>query len=286
MSKEANFFGVSFLIFIFSIITLFISPLINNISNDFSSWGNLNCKFFSDKENNANDLNEIQKMKKLKNLCYRQKAMYNLEYTSFIINLVTGLICMQLGLMLSFKKNDSFKKKIGLFGLISGIICFILTFVYINYNSYIFNNDIAYKTLEYTANGVVTGSNDKRIKKLFSNGAETKREGNRYIYSYQNEIDEDFNIKYKDLGENQYNYNTDYYNIYKSGDPCTVTGDNYYMDNGIRKDCEYIYAPPETNLDNKKLYDSWVTTIVLGSFIFSCNIELALIGFDFYNNNN
>ena len=285
MSKEANFFGVSFLIFIFSIITLFISPLINNISNDFSSWGNLNCKFFSDKEKNANDLNEIQKMKKLKNLCYRQKAMYNLEYTSFIINLVTGLICMQLGLMLSFKKNDSFKKKIGLFGLISGIICFILTFVYMNFNSYIFNNDIAYKTLEYSTNGVVTGSNDKRIKKLFSNGAERKREGNRYIYPYQNEKEEDFNIKYNDLGKKQYNYSKDYYIIYKSGNPCTIAGDNYYIDNGMRKDCEYIYAPPETNIINKQLYDSWVTTIVFGSFIFSCNIELALLGFEFYKNN-
>ena len=50
-------------------------------------------------------------MKKLKNLCFRQKAMYNLEYASFIINLVTGLICMQLGLILYFKKDCSLKKK-------------------------------------------------------------------------------------------------------------------------------------------------------------------------------
>ena len=35
----------------------------------------------------------------MKNLCYRQKAMHDMEYTSFIINIVLGFICADLAFL-------------------------------------------------------------------------------------------------------------------------------------------------------------------------------------------
>ena len=283
MSKESTFLSLSLLICIFSIITIFISPIINNTSYNFSKWGKNNCQYFSDQEKNTNKLDDLQKFKKLKNLCHRQKAIYNLEYISFIINAIFGFIGTQLGLLLYFQKANSIKRIIGLFGFITGIICFIFTFIYICFNSYILNNDVAYKTLEYSINGVITGTNDKRIIKLFSNGAIRKREGNIYFYAYQNEKDDDgMYIRYKDLGNKEYNYDKKYYENYKPGGVCTIGGDNFYYENGIMIYCEYIYDDPKIDLSNKNLYSSWATTLVFGCFIFSCNLELALLGFEFF----
>ena len=52
-----------------------------------SDWRNLNCQIFADKEKaDTTQLDEMQKYKKYKNLCHRQKAMYGLEHSAFIIN--------------------------------------------------------------------------------------------------------------------------------------------------------------------------------------------------------
>ena len=285
MNNESTFAFFSFLIFIFSIMALSISPIINNISNDFSKWGKHNCKFFSDKLKDIPNLDDIQKFKKLKNLCHRQKAVYNLEYISFILNTIIGFISIHLSLLLYFQKENSIKKIIGLFELISGIICFIFTFIYICFNSYILNNDIAYKTLEYSDNGIITGINDKRIVKLFSNGAIQKREGNSYISAYENENDDEaIYILYKDLGNKEYNYDKKYYENYKSGEVCTNLGGNYYYNNGQMIYCEYIYDYPKKEFLNKKLYDSWIYTLAFGCIIFSCNLEISLLGLEFFKN--
>jgi len=147
INKGLIFLFISLCIFIFSLISLFTAPFINKINDsksNFSKWGKLNCKYYSDMEKEPDNVDEIQKMKKSKYLCYRQKAAYNLEHASFTINIILGFICAQLGLLVYFKIENSIEKIAGLFGLITGIICFILTFIYICFSAYIFNNDTAY----------------------------------------------------------------------------------------------------------------------------------------------
>ena len=147
MNKELIFLLISLGILLLSVISTFTAPIINNISSDFSRWGKINCQFYADKEKDSSSLDEIQRMKKLKNLCNRQKAMHNLEYASLIIDIVLSFVSSQLVLLLYFKINDSINKISGIFGLITSIICFVLTLVYICYSGYIFNNDTAYKVV-------------------------------------------------------------------------------------------------------------------------------------------
>ena len=67
--------------------------------------------------------------------------MYGLEYAAFILDLVFGFSCTLLSLLNFFGVGKSFEKLIGIIGLISGIIGFIFTFIYIIYSGYIFTND-------------------------------------------------------------------------------------------------------------------------------------------------
>ena len=131
MNKELLFLFISISTCCFSIISIFNAPIINNINKDlidFSKWGKLNCKLYSDLEEDAQILNDVHQMPKLKNLCNRQKAMYNLEFSSLIIDIVLGFIIAQLGLLHYFKIGGSMGKITGIFGIITGIICFYFNF--------------------------------------------------------------------------------------------------------------------------------------------------------------
>ena len=274
MNKELIFLCIALSFLFFSLISIFTAPIINNNDNgnDFSKWGKLNCQFYSDKEKDTNHIDELQQFKKLKDLCYRQKAMYNLEYSSFIIDIVLGFICSQFGLLLYFKLG-SLQKISGIFGLIAGIICFILTFVYICYSGYIFNNDIAYKILDPSSSPYYNNNNMK--EKLFSNGAKYKK-GTPDIYPYQEEEDDNAKyIKYKDLGEKQYNYNRRYYETFQNTD-CKI--------GGTQTSCNYIYEEPEQSLKNKYLYDNWVTSLFFSCLVLLSDIGLIIIGFLFMKN--
>lgn len=277
-NKGLIFLCISLCIFIFSLISTFTAPFINkindNISN-FSKWGKLNCKYYSDMEKEPDNVDEIQKMKKLKYLCYRQKAAYNLEHASFTINIILGFICAQLGLLVYFKIENSIEKIAGIFGLITGIICFILTFIYICFSCYIFNNDTAYKiaSRDYASNPVV---------KLFSNGGSWRWiDSNTYVTPFEGDKSPDANyIKYKDLGKKQYNYYKKYY-IASSTCSQTYPQPDY---NGIP--CEYSYPNRPVSISNKYLYDNWVTTIIFAFFIIICDIGLGIFGFLLFKNKN
>jgi hypothetical protein len=278
-NKGLIFLCISLCIFIFSLISTFTAPFINkindNISN-FSKWGKLNCKYYSDMEKDPDNVDEIQKMKKSKYLCYRQKAVYNLEHASFTINIILGFICAQLGLLVYFKIENSIEKIAGLFGLITGIICFILTFIYICFSCYIFNNDTAYKIAseDYASNPVV---------KLFSNGGSWRWiDSNTYVTPFEGDKSPDANyIKYKDLGKKQYNY---YKKYYIASSTCTETYPQPLY-NGIS--CEYSYPNIKSvSISNKYLYDNWVTTIIFAFFIIICDIGLGIFGFLLFKNKN
>lgn len=272
MNKTLIFFCFSTAILVFSIIVVCISPIINNIkieqynwSWSISSWRTLNCKLFEDEENKDNiQLDDIQKMKKMKNICNRKKAMHDLEFAALIINLVLGFVCANFSLLHYLDVGKDFEKKTGLIGFVTGIIGFIITFVYVCYNGYIFNNDIAYG--EYSGT-TYTG----KVYKLFSNGAFQKKEGSNYITSFEND-NSDYSqwAKFKDLGDKQYNYDSKLYKTYHNDGACKT----------ISCGCEYCYTePPTVYTENKDLHDRWLTTLILSIFIVVCNIGLLIFGF-------
>ena len=285
MNKTLIFLCFSTAILVLSLITICISPIINNIKVkvnvngiewSISKWRTLNCKIFADRENSENvELDHIQKLKRMKTLCNRKKAMHDLEFASLIINLVLGFLCSNLSLLHYLNVGKDFEKKTGMIGFITGIICFILTFVYVCFNGYIFNNDIAYAEV-YNNNADPSNSNffSGGIEKLFPNGASHKVVNSQYIRPNSNEKDDDsLYVKYKDLGKKQYNYDSKLYKTYYGNgisDPCK----------SFDPSCEYIFQiPPETSVENKDLYDRWITVLILGIFIIACNIGLIIFGF-------
>lgn len=271
MNKTLIFLCFSTAILVFSIIVVCVSPIINNFENQelrwkISSWRTLNCQIFADKENADNvQLDEIQRFKKLKKICYRKKAMHDLEYAALIINLIFGFVCANFSLLHYLGVGKDFEKKTGLIGLIFGIIGFIIILVYVCYNGYIFDNDIAYG--EYNGSRYLG-----KVDKLYSNGATRKKdETNSFIYVYNND-NTDFSefAKFKDLGKKQYNYNSKFYKTYVSSTDCK----SYNLQ------CEYIYeTSPTTSVENKELYDRWLTTLILSIFILISNIGLLIFGF-------
>ena len=282
MNKELIFLIVSLSILGLSIICTLTAPIINNINDDFSRWGKINCKFFSDKESNSNDLDEIQRMKKLKNLCNRQKAMYNLEYISLILNIILSFITSQLSLLLYFKIGGSIDKISGIFGIITAIICFILTFVYICCSGYIFNNDTAYKTLDPNDAANNYNSITNCEIKLFGNGAIYKWiDNSNFVTVYNNDKSDDAQYaKYKDLGKKQYNYDKKLYEMKSKSTSCFSTSTSRPSKTGGF--CDYSYKTPKTDSKNKYLFDNWVVTIIFCCFIIAGQIGLGIFGFMIY----
>ena len=254
-------------ILILSIIVACISPIINNFrpSNNnnfsFSSWRTLTCEYFSDQaKSDTAKVDDIQKYTRYKNLCYKKKAMHDLEYAFLIFDIVLGFACANLSLLHYFNVGKDFEKKTGLIGLIIGIVCFILTLVYICYNGDIFNNDIAYSY--FTNAGNYAGG----ITKLYPNGATTK--GGLRVYSGEKDIYSQY-IKYKDLGKKQYNYDKEFYKIYESSNSCKTLGCS----------CDYCFTRLYSSYENKDLYDRWLTTLILAIIIDICCIGLSVFGF-------
>lgn len=285
MNKTLIFFCISTALLTFSIIVVCISPIINNLiieneSWSFSKWRTLNCKYFEDKENSDNvSLDDIQKFKKMKTLCNRKKAMHDLEFASLIINLILGFVCANFSLLHYLDVGKDFEKKTGMIGFVTGIIGFIITFVYVCYNGYIFNNDIAYAEYNFSSDRFRGG-----ITKLYPNGASCKKDADnsKFITIYEND-NSDYSeyVKFKDLGDKQYNYNSKYYKTYSSTSSCKISSTTSCssVTYSSYSSCDYLFSKVYTSVENKDLYDRWVTTLVLSIFIFLCNIGLLIFGF-------
>jgi len=281
MNRRVIFLFIATAILLFSIICVSVAPIINNILDKFGDWGKGNCRYYADKAKYTKYLDEKDKNERLRNLCYRQNAMHGLEYSSFIIDLAIGFICAQLALMHYFKIGASFEKYTGLIGLIGGAIGFILTLVYVCFSGYIFNNDAAFKDFN--------GCHGQCIQKLYSNGAIYKDLDKDIsinkklitIYAYDKSYDSEY-IKYKDLGQIQYNYNKKYYETYHK----TTTSLDCNNDSPTKSNtgCEYYYKIPAENNENKYLYDRWCLSLVLAVFITALNIALLIFGFLIFKN--
>ena len=50
------------------------------------------------------------------------------------------------------------------------------------------------------------------------------------------------------------------------------------MENSIDTNCEYYYAEPKLDNENKYIYDKWTNTLVFSFLISICNIGLIVFG--------
>ena len=282
--KKTLFLIFSAAIVIFSVICICSAPILNKvtISNvyDPSSWGYLNCQIKSDDYKEAKKLTSDKKaLKPYKhrlNLCNRQKAVYGLEHASLIIDVFLGFLCLILGLLHYFDVGKPFEKVTGIIGLATGIIQFVLTLVYVCYSGYIFTND---------------GPESSSYLKVNSKGVIASWDGSYYKCDYYDK-DDPYSIyaKYSDLGKKAYNYDKDIYNneptnkAIKCPSPSSflticIAGDGKYITNKIN-DCDKLYSVSHTDeVENRYLYDRWVTTIIFACFIIACDIGLAIFGF-------
>ena len=300
MNKTLIFLIISTSILVLSAVVICVAPIINDIQVELpggniwkpSNWRNLNCQIFADKEKSDTlTLDEIQQYKNNKNLCYRQKAMYALEYSAFIIDAILAFICADLTLLHYLNVGKDFEKKTGIIGIISGIIGCIITLVYACYSGYIFNNDVAYGILDDSNQQFYAPQN---FHKLYPNGALYKWDGTNFITVNANDKSENAEyLLYKNLGEKQYNYNTEYYKTYMENSPpiddpanpgSTLNINGCNIMNGFTfpatlPTCDYLFYTPETDVKNKYIYDRWLTALVLSIIIVAFNLGLFVFGF-------
>ena len=236
--------------------------------------GNSNCQALSDRydifeEQYKNDNTQkvtLDHMKQNVKICKRQKAFCKLEYACLIIDIILGFICTILALFHFFESGKFFEKYTGLIGLISGVITFVLTLVYLIYSGIIFTKD-----------------HDQSQTILFENGAYKKWDSanHKYTYPYTNEdLEKDQyadHAKFKDLGKKQYNYDSKLYKSILKGEinfySCQRYGSS--INDG---DCEYVYESLPRDVSNKYLYDTWITSIIFSALVLLCSIILAVFG--------
>lgn len=288
MNSNLFFFICASAILILSVISICLAPIINGILG--SEWGTNNCQFLSDDydyyeknvftdKNNDEHKKALDKKKGKINVCKREKAMHGLEYASLVCDVVVGGFCAIFGLLHYLEVGLSFQKKTGIIGLITGTIGFILTIVYVIFSSYIFNNDLFYD------------ENNVPIGKLYSNGATYKYNGYQYIPNYDIEkaLDDDnlrF-VKYCELGQKQYNYDSELYKFSEESSSSyrtcrSIVGNSKEQINR----CDYIWNTRiNEKTEHKYLYDRWITTIILSVFIALFNIGMILFGFFLFSEN-
>ena len=314
--KKLIFFLIASAILIFSIIVVTIAPIINGkVGGRY--WFTPACGQLSDEYNYAKKQNygseelkdkTLKPLEKNKNRCYRKKAMYGLEYTTSDLNLIFGFVCTLLG-FLQFLNVINIGKYIGLIGLGTGFIGFVLTFVYVIESGLVFDD--------------ITDSRQIRID---SDGAflEWNRSKNRYTCIFYDKDDADsVLLRYSGYGNKYLSYRQDVFYAQKEGNfkylstnGCrqdTITAgdlwdnckdleefdDNQltssslsdlnskrsYYDSTVSRtnkkgECDFLFRVSSTASNSyKQTYDNWLTTIIFSCFIFIFHIGLAIFGF-------
>lgn len=296
MNKVFVFFCCSCVILLFSIINLCIGPIINRrvystsisittATTSGNSWGTLNCAYLSDQyDKDKKDGPIDDKVKKYQyewkiNECQRKKGMHDMEYTTFIFDIVIGFVCGLLGLLHYFELKPDFISKTGLIGLICGVIGFIFSFVYVILNGIVFTNYYDWEFIKRDGDGAFaekTGTPGK-YKCLYFD-----EKGNRHSLI----------AKYSDLINKQYTYKKD---RYKSIDTnCKDFSSSNYISscsnsddgiiNGPTANCEYLYAFEINDNEYKDTGDRFLTTLLLSLFVCFASIGLAIFGFLLFKN--
>ena len=326
--KNLIFLCLSTVVVIFSIIVLNVGPNIKGYSNNNydESCSHYKDKYELYKEKSIADINLILSpnlsddddkkewldlLKEGKNTCYRHKAMIGLEYATFNINVLFGFICALLGL-LKYSGNN-LGKIVGILGLVTGIIGFVLTLVYVIYSGIIFNNEVYNKSFENPKTSYNSAYIRTKSDGAFREFDDSKK---RYVCIFYDKNNKDsVYARYSDFGKKVFNYNKDIkystltkeykYRIFPYGclasnslsspslwnackdddeDPETTNGEKrkYYDDNGEELGkCDKLYVA-DTNAsdyEKKNYYDYWVISIVFSCLIIVSHIGLAIFGF-------
>ena len=280
MSKGLIFFCCSCAILLFTIINLSVGPIISGTVGN--NWGTANCEYLKDKYDESPQKDDVLKYgdEWNKDECIREKAMHDMEYTSFIFNAVIGYVCATLGLLHLFDVKKEFVSKTGLIGLGCGIVGFVFSFVYVIFNG-----------LVYT-----TYYDSSSLYKRDSDGVFAEKKGNEYecIYFDSEHNHHAYIAKYSDLIQKQYNYDEDLYESYTSGkifsSGCIADPDNCGTDGKIpwlNTACDKLYANDYITanggiyegVSNKDISDRFLTTWILSLFVCLANIGLAIFGF-------
>ena len=285
MGKGIIFFCCSCVILALTIINLSIGPCISGkLYEDDETWGTLNCAELKDDYDAQDGLTkEGEKSWEVQiDKCEREKAMYNMEYTSFIFDIVIGFICSLLGLLHIFEVKKDFVANTGLVGLICGVVGFVLSLVYVIFNALVFTNG-------YT--GIPKTDENGAYAKLTNDGT-----GEYKCLNYDDSGDIFATYaKFSELNKKQYNYDKDLLKSYEK-DEVTSCADNDYAEycsktgtytdssgylkyNSFTTQCPYIYAREQEGITNKDIFDRFLTVLILSLVVCLANIGLALFGF-------
>ena len=282
---NANLFFLIFACCLFSIsvITITIAPIVSKAHTSFfDGWGTTNCQILEDDLDFKKSVGEFEEYRNVLTIeerivdeCRYHNTMYSLEYSAMIIDVSLGFIVAFLALINYIEPGNNFKPITGILGLATGVICLVITGVYLGYSSYIFDNQTV-----------------RTIQKLYSNKAAFKWNGQKYVPDYDekealSDNDEKY-IRVKDLGKKQYNYDSEIYQASKdtrseySGCQSGGTPNDVMTYNG--KTCEYVWQGAQNDsVENKFLYDRWLTTIIFSALICVLGIGLGLFGFLVFN---
>jgi hypothetical protein len=270
-------------LFSISVITITIAPIVSKAHTSFfDGWGTTNCQILEDDLDFKKSVGEFEEYRNVLTIeerivdeCRYHNTMYSLEYSAMIIDVSLGYIVAFLALINYIEPGNNFKPITGILGLATGVICLVITGVYLGYSSYIFDNQTV-----------------RTIQKLYSNKAAFKWNGQKYVPDYDetealSDNDEKY-IKAKDLGKKQYNYDSEIYQASKdtrseySG--CQSGGTPNEVMNYNGKTCEYVWQGAQNDsVENKFLYDRWLTTIIFSALICVLGIGLGLFGFLVFN---
>ena len=276
MGKGLLFFCCSCCILVLTIINLSVGPIVHNVIDD--DLGTQNCELYKDLKDSATTEKDKEKYQSQIDYCTRTKGMHDMEYTAFIFDIVIGFVCGLIGLLHLFDLKKDFVSNTGLIGLISGIIGFVLTFVYVIFNGIVFTSNYA-KPYERDGDGIfaeqVTASGTK-YKCLYYDDS-----GNEYAGK----------AKFSDLNKKQYNYK---HKFYSGVDPDCIDNNHGWIDDckqtpefdfqgytGTSPDtsCTKLYAKEINEIENKDIFDRFLTALILSLIVCLANIGLALFGF-------
>ena len=281
MGKGLLFFCCSCCILVLTIINLSVGPIVSKAVG--SSWGLENCKSYQDYYDDQDNLPDAQdkKLKSEIDWCTRVKGMHDMEYTAFIFDIVIGFVCGLVGLLHLFDLKKDFVSNTGLIGLICGIVGFVLTFVYVIFNGLVFTSNYS-KTYERDGDGIFA-------EQITSGGNEYK------CLNYDPEFFNSGFAKYSDLNKKQYNYKHEFYGDEEDGckdnddddmikycaghEKIDITsyGSSHTLASGSA--CTKIYAYEIESIENKDIFDRFLTALILSLIVCLANIGLALFGF-------
>ena len=258
-------------------------------------------------------------LKEGKNYCLRKKAMIGLEYSAFNLDVIFSFVCAILGVLLY--SGNKVGKIAGLIGLGGGAIGFVLTLVYVIYSGIVFNSDVIGKhnspfPLPSGKPSILDRCASRCPLATTSDGAFMEWNGNKYVCIFYDKDNKDkLYRKYSNYGNKYLNYyhlnskdkDKEYYNFQavtgyrnsgcllnyvnsweecKNIDEATGSGTQFTIldkDGNENGKCDKLYYnDPKSTDERKNLYNSWVTTIVFGCFIFVLDAVLAVFGFLVY----